>query len=165
MVAGQQALSAATTRPRAALLRASLLLLGVAIVSKLTTLAADSFVAARFGLSVDADAYLLAIGLTSALLAAPSETLRLAVVPVCGRYLQQGELRGAGEELAGEILSKASSESIARTKRMLLDVLGRPLDQRFDRAAEANAQSRLTEDCRAGVAAFLESKRTPNWRR
>ncbi|MCZ6727336.1 MAG: enoyl-CoA hydratase-related protein [Acidobacteria bacterium] len=81
------------------------------------------------------------------------------------RLVPESELRGAGEELAGEILSKASSESIARTKRMLLDVLGRTLDERFDHAAEANAQSRLTEDCRVGVAAFLETKRTPNWRR
>jgi putative peptidoglycan lipid II flippase len=95
MAAGQQALSAVRARPRATLLRASLLLLAVAAVSKLTTVAADSFVAARFGLSADADAYLLAIGLIGALVGAPSETLRLALVPVCGRFLREGATRRA----------------------------------------------------------------------
>jgi putative peptidoglycan lipid II flippase len=95
MVAGQTALGVAAGRPRAALLRASVLLLVVAGLSKLTTLAADSFVAARFGLSADADAYLLALGLLGALLAAPSETVRLALVPVCGGYLRAGRRRDA----------------------------------------------------------------------
>ncbi|MEX1254287.1 MAG: lipid II flippase MurJ [Dehalococcoidia bacterium] len=82
------------------LLRASLLLLAVAGASKLTTLAADSYVAARFGLSADADAYLLAVGLLGALLGAPSETLRLALVPICGRYLRQGDRRRAAGVVA-----------------------------------------------------------------
>jgi len=81
------------------------------------------------------------------------------------RLVPERELRTAGDELAGEILAKASSESIARTKRILLEVLGRPLEERLDRAAEANAQSRLTDDCRMGVGTFLETKKSPNWRR
>jgi methylglutaconyl-CoA hydratase len=80
------------------------------------------------------------------------------------RMVPERELRTAGDELAAQILSKASSESIARTKRILLEVLGRPLSERLDLAAEANAQSRLTDDCRQGVAAFLASKKSPNWR-
>lgn len=86
-------------------------------------------------------------------------------IGLVNRIVPEVELRREGEGLAAEILTKASSESIARTKRILLEVLGRPLDERFDRAAEANAQSRLTEDCRTGVAAFLNEKKTPNWRR
>jgi methylglutaconyl-CoA hydratase len=78
--------------------------------------------------------------------------------------LAAGDLRSAGAALAAEILSRASSESIARTKRMLIDMLGRSLAERLDRAAEENAQSRLTEDCKRGVAAFLADKRTPDWR-
>ncbi|OGO50358.1 MAG: hypothetical protein A2148_12320, partial [Chloroflexi bacterium RBG_16_68_14] len=105
MVAGQQAIAAVATRPRAMLLRASLLLLAVAAVSKLTTLAADSFVAARFGLSVDADAYLMAIGLIGALLAAPSEMVRLSVVPICGRYLREGDRRSAAGVVALVLLA------------------------------------------------------------
>lgn len=86
-------------------------------------------------------------------------------IGLVNRLVPEIELRGAGEGLAAEVLSKASSESIARTKRMLLDVLGRPLTERLDIAAEANAQSRLTDDCKLGVKTFLETKKSPNWRR
>ncbi len=113
MVAGQQALAAVATRPRATLLRASLVLLAVAAASKLSTLAADSYVAARFGLSADTDAYLLAIGLMSALLAAPSETLRLSVLPICGRYLRHGELRSAAGVVALLLLTLVALGSAA----------------------------------------------------
>jgi methylglutaconyl-CoA hydratase len=74
------------------------------------------------------------------------------------------ELAAAGAALAGEILAKASSASIAATKRLLLDLLGRPLDERLDRAAAVNAAQRETADCKRGVASFLATKRTPDWR-
>ena len=73
-------------------------------------------------------------------------------------------LARAGEELAAKVLTEASSESIARTKALILDVLGRPLDEALDRAAEVNAQARLTEDCRRGIGSFLETKKPPRWR-
>jgi len=74
------------------------------------------------------------------------------------------ELREAGEALAAQILETGSSESIARTKRLLLDVLGRPLGDALAHAAEVNAASRATEDCRRGIATFLETKKPPKWR-
>jgi len=74
------------------------------------------------------------------------------------------DLAEAGEELAAGILDTASSESIARTKGLLLDVVGRPLADALDRAAEVNAASRSTEDCRHGIATFLGTKRPPRWR-
>ena len=40
--------------------------------------------------------------------------------------------RAVGEALAAQILETGSSESIARTKRLLLDVLGRPLGDALD---------------------------------
>lgn len=89
---------------------------------------------------------------------------RALAMGLVNRLAPADGLREAGEALAGEILSGASSESIARTKRMLIDMLGRPLGERLDRAAEANAQSRLTDDCKRGVAAFLADKKTPDWR-
>jgi len=73
-------------------------------------------------------------------------------------------LAAAGEALASEILANGSSESIARTKRLLLDVLGRPLDEAMQQAAEVNAASRATDDCKRGIATFLETKKTPQWR-
>jgi len=80
------------------------------------------------------------------------------------RVVPRAELDAAGERLAGEMLARASSESIARTKRLLLDIVGRRLDARLDLAAEANAAARATADCRHGVATCLATKAPPRWR-
>lgn len=80
------------------------------------------------------------------------------------RVVAEDELRQAGKELAIGILERASSESIARTKRLLLEVLGLPLGEALQRAAVANAEARATEDCRHGIATFLASKASPSWR-
>ncbi len=77
---------------------------------------------------------------------------------------EASELPAAAEALAGEILANGSSESIARTKRLLLDVLGRPLDDAMQHAAEVNAEARATADCKHGIATFLETKKPPTWR-
>lgn len=113
MVAGQSALAAIRARPRETLLRASLLLLAVTAVSKIATLAADSFVAARFGLSAEADAYLLGVGLVGALLGAPSETLRLSVAPTCGRYLRASQVRKAAGILGVLLIGTVAVGSLA----------------------------------------------------
>jgi methylglutaconyl-CoA hydratase len=83
---------------------------------------------------------------------------------LANRLVRLQDLSAAGRSLALEILERASSESIARTKRLLLQVLGRPLDQALQIAVEANAEARATADCQHGIATFLETKSTPNWR-
>jgi len=80
------------------------------------------------------------------------------------RVVARAELEAEGERLAAGILAKGSSESIARTKRLLLELAGRRLDERLDLAAEANAEARSTPDCRHGVATFLVTKAPPRWR-
>jgi len=80
------------------------------------------------------------------------------------RLAAVGELSRSGRELALGILERASSESIARTKSLLLEAVGRPLDQALMIATRANAEARSTADCRRGIETFLETKATPNWR-
>lgn len=89
---------------------------------------------------------------------------RAREIGLVNRVVPRAELAEQGTALAAEVLAKASSQSIALTKRLLLDVLGRPLDGALDRAAEINAASRSTDDCKAGIAHFLEHKRPPTWR-
>jgi methylglutaconyl-CoA hydratase len=86
------------------------------------------------------------------------------VIGLVDRIAPEGQLHASGERLAAEILEKASGESIAQSKRLLLDLLGRGLGERFDLAQEVNARSRLTHDCKRGIAHFLEHKKTPDWR-
>lgn len=74
------------------------------------------------------------------------------------------DLAAAGKELAVQVLETGSSESIARTKRLLLEVLGQPLDHALAVAVEANAAARATDDCKHGIATFLETKKPPRWR-
>lgn len=85
-------------------------------------------------------------------------------IGLVNRVVPAGDLAAVGEKLAAEVLATGSSESIARTKRLLLDLLGRPLDDAMDRAAAANAEARATADCQRGIATFLATKQPPRWR-
>jgi methylglutaconyl-CoA hydratase len=89
---------------------------------------------------------------------------RALEIGLVDRVVPRAELAAAGERWAGEILAKGSSESIAATKRLLLDLVGRTLDDRLDRAQESNAVARASADCRRGIATFLETKAPPRWR-
>lgn len=85
-------------------------------------------------------------------------------IGLANRVAPREDLRAVGGALAAQVLTTGSSESIARTKRLLLDVLGRPLGEALQHAAEVNAASRATADCRHGIATFLETKKPPQWR-
>ncbi|MHC4931446.1 MAG: enoyl-CoA hydratase/isomerase family protein [Planctomycetota bacterium] len=66
-------------------------------------------------------------------------------------------IRGIGESFAA-----TSPEAVATTKRLFLELRGLPLEEGLEWAAQANARARATDDCREGIAAFLE-KRNPRW--
>ena len=85
-------------------------------------------------------------------------------IGLINRIVPVEELSAAGRNLALEILERASSESLARTKRLLLEIVGLPLDRALQVAIEANADARSTADCKRGMSAFLETKAPPNWR-
>ena len=89
---------------------------------------------------------------------------RALEIGLINRVVPPDELEPAAVELATGILERASSESIARTKGLLLSALGRGLDDALDHAAEVNAASRATADCKHGIATFLETKKPPKWR-
>jgi methylglutaconyl-CoA hydratase len=94
----------------------------------------------------------------------PLGAARALELGIANRVVPRDELLERGEALAAAVLANGSSESIARTKRLLLEIVGMPLRERLDLAAETNAQARLTDDCRHGIATFLETKKPPRWR-
>ncbi len=67
------------------------------------------------------------------------------------------------EALAREIATQTSGSAVRLTKRMLAEVPGMGLDEALGHAVQMNAFARSTDDCQAGIAAFLE-KRDPPWR-
>jgi methylglutaconyl-CoA hydratase len=85
-------------------------------------------------------------------------------IGLVNRICPAADLAAVGEALAAQVLETGSSESIARTKRLLLDVLGRPLGEALHEAAEVNAAARATDDCKRGIATFLATKKPPRWR-
>jgi len=85
-------------------------------------------------------------------------------IGLVNRLCPAADLAAVGDALAVQVLATGSSESIARTKRLLLEVMGRPLAEALRHAAEANAAARGTEDCKRGIATFLETKKPPVWR-
>jgi methylglutaconyl-CoA hydratase len=89
---------------------------------------------------------------------------RALEIGLVNRVVPDDGLEEAGRELAVGILERASSESIARTKRVLLETIGQPLDRALELAAENNAESRMTDDCKRGISTFLETKSPPKWR-
>lgn len=89
---------------------------------------------------------------------------RALEIGLANRVVPLAELNDSARELAVEILERASSSSIALTKRLLLEALGMPLDTALARAAEINAEARSTADCRRGIETFLDIKSPPRWR-
>ena len=51
---------------------------------------------------------------------------------------------------------RLSSSAVAMTKRLLYDIDSIAFSRSLDVGAEVNAQARMTDDCKKGIARFLE---------
>jgi methylglutaconyl-CoA hydratase len=71
-------------------------------------------------------------------------------------------LEQEANEWVQHLVQTNSQEAMARTKTMLRTLPELPLAQALDYAVEQNAIARGTEDCKRGIAAFLE-KRKITW--
>ena len=72
----------------------------------------------------------------------------------------------SAEKLESEVLNLAkklvdgnSGQSMKLTKQMIADVQSMPLNDALNYAAEKNARARGTEDCKRGIAAFLNKEK------
>jgi methylglutaconyl-CoA hydratase len=79
------------------------------------------------------------------------------------RVVSAEELNDEVEGLAQELATETSGSAVALTKRMMGHVPGMGLDEALDYAVQMNAFARGTEDCRAGIAAFLNDE-DPPWK-
>lgn len=71
----------------------------------------------------------------------------------------QNELAQAVETFAQNLILHNSSEAMTMTKEMIGRVQDRDLKDALDYAASMNAKARGSEDCRRGIAAFLNKEK------
>jgi Enoyl-CoA hydratase/carnithine racemase len=79
------------------------------------------------------------------------------------RTVPEEKLTGAVDDLAQELSTETSGSAVALTKQMLARVSGMGLDEALDYAVQMNAFARGTEDCQAGIDAFLNDE-DPPWK-
>ncbi len=63
---------------------------------------------------------------------------------------------------AQKLCKETSGQSLEITKKMIADIQEMNYTKAFDFAAEMNAKARGTDDCKKGIASFL-NKKTINW--
>jgi methylglutaconyl-CoA hydratase len=78
------------------------------------------------------------------------------------RVLEWEQVLMEAYALADEIVTSTSGESLRLTKQLLARLPGLDTPEAFRFAAEQNAQARMTDDCKRGIASFL-NKETLNW--
>jgi methylglutaconyl-CoA hydratase len=86
------------------------------------------------------------------------EAARIGLVT---RAVAPEALDEAVDALCHEIATETSPSAVALTKRLLADLPGMGRAEALRHAAQLNALARSTDDCRAGVAAFLGKTRPP----
>ena len=89
-----------------------------------------------------------------------AEAARIGLVT---RAVPADALDAETDALCAELATETSASAVALTKRLLADVQGLGLSEGLSMAARLNALARTTDDCRAGVAAFL-GKTDPPWK-
>jgi methylglutaconyl-CoA hydratase len=88
---------------------------------------------------------------------------RAAAVGLITRTVSPEALDETVAELAREIATRTSASAVALTKEMLAHVPGMGFREALSYARQMNAFARGTEDCKAGVEAFL-NRTDPPWR-
>jgi methylglutaconyl-CoA hydratase len=80
------------------------------------------------------------------------------------RAVPAADLDATADALAQELATETSASAVTLTKEMMAQVDGMGLQEALDYAVHMNAFARTTDDCQAGIDAFL-NKTDPPWKR
>jgi methylglutaconyl-CoA hydratase len=68
------------------------------------------------------------------------------------------QLDGAGEKLAIELMTNCSGSSMGLVKELISRIAGMSMSDALDYAANLNALTRMTDDCKKGIESFLKKE-------
>ncbi|MFO8233753.1 MAG: enoyl-CoA hydratase-related protein [Longimonas sp.] len=84
-----------------------------------------------------------------------------AALGLIHQAVPESELDDAVQALAHDISRNTSASAVALTKQLLADVPGMGYREALDHAVQLNAFARGTDDCQAGIQAFLDKTEMP----
>ncbi|WP_288370792.1 enoyl-CoA hydratase-related protein [uncultured Algoriphagus sp.] len=87
---------------------------------------------------------------------------KAANLGIITELVESDQLKARVSEFAEKLVEKNSANSMRATKLLLRNIHREERDQKLLLAAKMNAESRSHQDCKDGIAAFL-NKETPNW--
>lgn len=85
-----------------------------------------------------------------------TEALELGIVT---SIYQQEKIAEEVLSFANNLAESTSSQSILSTKKMIAEIQSLPFEEALNYAAKENAMARSTEDCKRGIAAFLNKEK------
>ena len=88
---------------------------------------------------------------------------RAVELGLADEFAVEGESLSTAIALARVVCAKASPSALAATKALLNKTVGLGWQEAMAIAAEANVRQRMDPECRRGIRAFLETKKTPDW--
>jgi methylglutaconyl-CoA hydratase len=83
------------------------------------------------------------------------ESMKLGLI---SKVVPSVELEDSGYQLANELIVNNSGTSMGLMKELLARVYGMETSDALDYASHLNALTRMTDDCKRGIEAFLNSK-------
>ena len=75
------------------------------------------------------------------------------------KILEADEIDQHVNGFANKLVKTVSSQSVQLTKALMNDIKGLSLDVQLNKAAEANAKARGTDDCKRGISSFLNKEK------
>ncbi|MBL7871554.1 MAG: enoyl-CoA hydratase/isomerase family protein [Cyclobacteriaceae bacterium] len=74
------------------------------------------------------------------------------------KIVTKGELETSVFDFAQHLIKTNSTQSMELTKQLISETQGLPLEDALNLAATMNAKARATDDCKKGIAAFLNKQ-------
>jgi methylglutaconyl-CoA hydratase len=74
------------------------------------------------------------------------------------RVIDKGAIAAEVLDFAGKLIKSNSAQALMSTKQMIAEVQSLPLEEALNYAARMNADARGTNDCKRGIASFLNKQ-------